>query len=526
MREFFSAAISNIYSHGDTDIFPFPFENLVLKDRVDDVLPLLDDAYQDAEVAIARDTPHDIRELIPVGTNGFRIAAQLDPLWNALYLSAVLGIAEAIEAVRLKDDQVFSYRLSPKTYMNGDIFRRDVGWPEFIRASHNRADEVAYVIICDIADCYGRISHHKLENALLFLEAPKPARQVIMEYLSNGTSTRSTGLPVGGPASRILAELALVNADAYLRGQGVQFLRYADDFHVFSASKQDAYRDLLAISNALENEGLTLQKSKTRILTRAEFKSTNSVLLKEENEPRTPVDRLMSLTLRYDPYSATADENYEALKEALTAIDIVALLNEQIAQSRIHIPTTKKIVAALNLIEPEAKFGAVLSMLDNMSALFAICGNVFRTVATTMNDLSHRQKAAVSARVRLLCEDGHEVMQVPNNVDYGVRILEKDKTPENQEFLQRCYDKEDSVLVRREIGLAFVNWRHVAWLSVFTKKFATLSTWERRVAILASFVMKDEGRHWRKHQRDRFTPIERVVSDWRSEKGEGFKLPL
>lgn len=526
MKKYFEAAVKNIYSHGDTDIFPFPFENLVLNDKIDTIVQLLEEAYVDAEASMARSTPHDLSALIPVGTSGFRVAAQLDPIWNALYLGSVLSISESIEKARLPDDQVFSYRLSKDTYLIGDIFRRNVGWPEFVRASSAAAENAEFIVTCDVADCYGRIGHHKLENALLLLDAPKQTRSVIMEYLSHNTATRSSGLPVGGPASRILAELALINPDAFLRGEGISFLRFADDYHLFCKSKQDAYRSLLSISRALENEGLTLQKSKTRILTRAEFKAANSVLLKGDDEPRSPVDKLMSLSLRYDPYDANAEANYEALRDALAGIDIVALLNEQIAQSKIHIPTTKKIVAAINLIEDNAKFGAILSMLDNMSSLFPICSNVFITIASAIEGLKDEQRAMISKRIRDLYETGHEVMQIPNNLAYAVRVLAKDKSAANQDFLHRCYEHEDSIIVRRDIGLVFANWRNFPWLSIFTKRFSTLNEWERRVAIVASFCMKDEGRHWRKHNKDRFTAFEAVVSEWRSGKPEQFQLPL
>lgn len=143
-----------------------------------------------------------------------------------------------------------------------------------------------------------------------------------------------------------------------------------------------------------------------------------------------------------------------------------------------------------------------------------------------MDSLTSLQRATVSDRIRALYDSGHEVMQVPNNIAYAVRILAKDKSAANQEFLHKCYEKEDSILVRRDVGIVFSNWRNFPWLSIFVKKFSTLNEWERRVAIVASFVMKDEGRHWRKHQKARFTPFEEVISEWRGEKPEQFNLPL
>jgi hypothetical protein len=41
----FDLAVRNIDAHGDTDIFPFPIENYVLRDKRDDVVNLLRQAH-------------------------------------------------------------------------------------------------------------------------------------------------------------------------------------------------------------------------------------------------------------------------------------------------------------------------------------------------------------------------------------------------------------------------------------------------------------------------------------------------
>lgn len=165
-------------------------------------------------------------------------------------------------------------------------------------------------------------------------------------------------------------------------------------------------------------------------------------------------------------------------------------------------------------------------MLDNMSSLFSICSNVLITIASILPNLGDDERTAVCDRIKKLYEDGHEVMQVPVHVAYAVRVIGKHKTASNQDFLHRCYDQTEDMLVRRDIAATFVNWRNFPWLSIFIKKFATLNEWERRVAIVASFTMKDEGRHWRNHQKARFTPFESIVSAWRGSRNENFMLPL
>ena len=228
MQQYFEAAINNIYKHGDTDIFPFPIENRILHDERDRAVALLETLHSSFGTEFAQNAPYDLKELSPVGPNGFRTATQLDPLWNAYLLGMVLSVAEGIERARVDDTIVYSYRLDLTSYLQGDLFRRDIGWVQFYDDSRTTSEHWSHVLICDIADCYGRISHHKLENALRLLDVDASIRQSILRYLSYTTGTKSSGLPVGGPASRILAELALNNIDRHLRNAGIAFKRYAD----------------------------------------------------------------------------------------------------------------------------------------------------------------------------------------------------------------------------------------------------------------------------------------------------------
>ncbi|MCP8883874.1 reverse transcriptase domain-containing protein [Devosia sp. XJ19-1] len=526
MQEFFRAAIENIYKHGDTDIFPFPIENRILYDKIDSVLPLLVEAHENFDSNFAANAPQDISSLVPAGTFGFRQGTQLDPFWNAFFLGNVLSVAEKIEDARLSDKEIFSYRLSRENYMSGDTFRRDIGWIDFMRRSAEIAEQHEYIVVCDIADCYSRISHHKIENALQLIGADPKVRKSIMGYLGNLTQTRSSGLPIGGPASRILAELALVNSDIYMRSSQINFTRYADDYHIFCTSKHEAYASLLNVSKILSNDSLSLQKSKTRILTRAEFIAVNKNVLVDAGASVTPVQRLMSLTLRYDPYSSNAEQDYEALKSELNSIDIVALLNEQLAQTRVHVATTKKIISALRHVSESAQFGAAISMLDNMDVLYPIASNVFIAIASFFKNLNSQSRSQICDRIRDLYSDKHEVLQSAANLAFANRIISMEKSALNQEHLHRCYDNSTDSIVRRDVIITFANWQNFAWISMEKQKFQTLSLWERRALILASYYLNDEGKHWRGFAKDWFNPFESIVRDWRAEKQPDFKLPL
>jgi type IV secretory pathway VirB4 component len=72
--------------------------------------------------------------------------------------------------------------------------------------------------------------------------------------------------------------LALNGVETLLDRKGVKFCRYSDDYAIFCADKADAYRTLVFLSEKLANEGLVLQKKKTRILSSDEFRQTAQIL--------------------------------------------------------------------------------------------------------------------------------------------------------------------------------------------------------------------------------------------------------
>jgi hypothetical protein len=142
-----SLAVQNIIKHGDTDIFPFPFENHAFFDRQTEIIDLVVEYDDNFEEYLTRFSPLNVSSLTPVTYSGFRWATQIDPIWNAHFLACVLSIAKKMEEARApkSDNIVFSYRsqANPET---GDLFDRDFGWYAFSlfverrRGSTNIAD--------------------------------------------------------------------------------------------------------------------------------------------------------------------------------------------------------------------------------------------------------------------------------------------------------------------------------------------------------------------------------------------------
>jgi hypothetical protein len=78
----------------------------------------------------------------------------------------------------------------------------------------------------------------------------------------------------------------LCSTDLHLMRRKIVFCRYADDYCIFCKDKSEAYRILVFLSEQLYNEGLALQKKKTRILTVDKFRATARLLDPAEiNDP-------------------------------------------------------------------------------------------------------------------------------------------------------------------------------------------------------------------------------------------------
>lgn len=75
----------------------------------------------------------------------------------------------------------------------------------------------------------------------------------------------SYGLPVGSNASRILAEVALIEVDNYLVSKGVDFCRFVDDYRIFAKNAAEAHNSLALLIHRLSKEGLFLNTQKTKI---------------------------------------------------------------------------------------------------------------------------------------------------------------------------------------------------------------------------------------------------------------------
>lgn len=518
MRDAFEAAIENITSHGDTDIFPFPIENHVLYDRKTEVVALLEDTFRNFNARVTADPPVNESTLVPLGYVGYRWATQIDPLWNAFLLGLVIKIGPEIERARIPVDQniVYSYRfkIDPE---KKTVFDRSISWRQFQERSSALAAQHPFVLICDISDFYGRIYHHRLENALRQAAVEPVCGRHLRDLLQVFSDTKSYGLPVGGPASRLLAEALLNTMDRLFSSQSLTFCRFADDYHFFCSSLEDAHRTLVTVTKALlVNEGLSLQKSKTRMMPTTEFLLSFDARKATEEGDVDPSEaqRFLELPLHYDPYSESAAEDYEHLRAEMQRFDIVGLLLGELRKTRMHRALSLKLIKAIKYLEAPVVNGMVISLLTNIDIIAPVFPSVMLMLREVMKTLDTTTMNFVSQKLLSLIKNDSYVVSVDLNMAYAIRVLGHLKSVEAEQALSDVFIKSSSPIVRRDIIVIMARWKAFYWISDLRARFRTLSAWERRAFIIASSVLLEEGQHWRRHVGKEFSPFEREVKAW------------
>ena len=523
-------AIANVCAFGDTDVFPFPFENWFLKTNPTAAFEIVKDIDLRFDELITSYPPQFESILAPAGYTGFRWVTQIDPFWNLYFLSMIITSAQEIENARMPADIVHSYRFHPGT--DESIFSKETGWSSFMQKSYELSKSHEHVVATDISEFYRRINHHRVENSLQHVIKNQIPKRIV-EILTIFSNNSSYGLPIGGPAARLISEITLNQIDKLLYAKGIKYLRFADDFHIFTDSVNDAYNALQFLSQSLiTNQGLTLQKSKTRIMTSIEFQNSFPKHLIADPPPAdSPLEsetiKLLKLSLNYDPYDQNASENYDILKGELKDIDIVGLLASEAQKTQINISVSRKIVSVIKHLSSELRVSAIKTLIDSKEQFFPILSLVLIMIRDVMSDSDPDTRNKIASAVREAVSSGSHVFGLDLHKSYVVRILAESGS-EDDLLMMNSFFAESSPIVRRDIILSYAKHKYWYPLSDLKSKYSGLTPWEQRAYLAASYSLGDEGRHWREKISLPTPLIDKHIRDWcgKLKSGDNFAIKL
>lgn len=511
-QESLNWALNHALNQGDTDVFPVPFEYQAIEHDWDSVWPEL---HSSNILDWPTRPPRTL--LSPKAKYGFRAITQLDPLDFLVFSALVFEIARDIESRRVPTDRniVFSYRVS--TDAQGQIFDPDVGYRQFVercRAKLAGKTDGIYVATTDISDFYSRIYHHRLENALRAATTKNTHVKAVMNLLSGWNGTETFGIPVGCAPSRLLAEITLADVDEALLANGVDFIRFNDDYRIFAASEAEAYKHIAFLAEILfRNHGLSLQPQKTGIYPAGSFM---------KNFLSTPLDREMdSLHEKFQSLiedlgleSWYEEINYDDLnqeqKEIIDALNLSELFREELEKEEPDLPVIKFCLRRLGQLGDDSAVGDVFEHLESLTPVFSEIINYFKN----LRYLNAGTRSELGGRLLDLLEDSI-VSELAYHRMWIIEVFTASQEWDNEGKFVGLYNRETDQACRRKLILAMgrasqTHWFQSQWRSLFDHPH-----WQRRAVLAAASCMPGDARkHWYRSVEPQLDLLEKAIVRW------------
>ncbi|RPJ27339.1 MAG: group II intron reverse transcriptase/maturase [Planctomycetaceae bacterium] len=173
-------------------------------------------------------------------------------------------------AVRNVIEPIFERDFAPHSYG----FRPGRGAKDALRRVQQLLDQgKCWVVDADLKGYFDSIPQDKLEAAVAQRVADGAVLELIHRFLKQGVmesgkgwSPTEKGTPQGAVLSPLLANIYLNPLDHTMAQKGWEMVRYADDFIILCATQEQATRVLAEVRQWVEQAGLVLHPTKTRIV--------------------------------------------------------------------------------------------------------------------------------------------------------------------------------------------------------------------------------------------------------------------
>lgn len=498
----FERAACEVAKHGDNDTLPFDLDVRFCGDRANALASIAYGFYDELRSSQAQKDNHEKiaalniyseRLVAPSGPAGFRVVTKIHPFWN-IYLNGLgIAIAEVLEPKR--SERAHSYRFLP----NGGVqlFDEQRSWRAFKEATavqSELAGEDSVIVQTDISSFYEHVSHHYVENFINALggDSAQVSKQINV-LLSKLFAGRSFGLPVGGQGARILAELFLNQVDGALTAHGVQWHRYVDDYVLIAKSTVEAYRALVVLAQCLMDYGLTLNKSKTVLLSAKHYRDYVNAQLGAGDDEAT---KLRSIDLKFDPYSDNAEDDYESLRETVESLEVRRLLNRELEKALPDSFLVTQIGRTMRLHSPAVALDLARTLLNqqNLHAFRASFSTIMRGIANVRTDARFQIiHQAIDDLLDGIPHHSGYLLKVDTSLLHYLRCLRFATTPVRAQFVRQLFDGAQHDAVRRACVDCWRVWQDRVAFNYLRNRWAQLTPECQRVYWLASFAFGDEG---------------------------------
>jgi hypothetical protein len=493
-------AAHEIGKSGENDTLPYDIDAGFVRDKAEDLADICLNLFTQIQARNPDKVAGYVNELTivserllaPSGSNGFRITTRIQPFWN-LYLNG-LGIAIAEVHEPKRSNMAHSYRLGGEAPAFFDRSRSWRTYKEATLAEELLENSNCVVVQTDISGFYEHIYHHRLENLIRDLtgEASSVATQ-IDRILSKLAAGRSFGLPVGGQCARILAEVMMSPIDQSLTEAGIVWHRYVDDFTLICNSQEEAYKALSELSHTLADYGLSLNRTKTTILSGKHYVDYVAAQLGDGEDASVA---LRELDLHFDPYSDEARGEYEELKRSFEKIDVQFLLDLEKEKSQPDGFVLAQIGRALKFQEPKVAIQLCATLLapKNLNSFRASWSKIMRGVySVRANDEFKEVFDQVDDLLDQLPNSTPHLLMPETNILHYLRAIRFCRTDARASYVKRVFDSSSSSAVRRACIDCWYHWKDRANFIRLRNMWVTLRSEEQKMFWVAAGSMGDDG---------------------------------
>jgi RNA-directed DNA polymerase len=152
-------------------------------------------------------------------------------------------------------------------------FRRGRGCHHALERIETLLNEgYVYVVDADLKSYFDTIPKNRLMSRVRERVSDSRVLRLVEQFLEQGVMdglrewTPETGTPQGAVISPLLANIYLNPLDHLLAEAGLAMIRYADDFVILCRSRAEAEQALVKVQQWVEENGLTLHPTKTKIV--------------------------------------------------------------------------------------------------------------------------------------------------------------------------------------------------------------------------------------------------------------------
>ena len=263
-----------------------------------------------------------------------------------------------------------------------------------------------------------------------------------------------------------------------------------------------------------DSEGLSLQKSKTRIMSSEEYLNTVGSQRDDDGAEAITYKKFMSLKLHFDPYSDSAHEDYKQLRESLAKFDVVGMLTREIRKTQVEESVVRKLVRSIRHLDLPSQNACIISLSENLEVLAPVFPVVMQVFSMIADELEGNSCELMRSAVNNLFNSNSHIVQIPVNQAFAIRALAPAVDEESEHVLNKIYKETSSIGVRRDVIAVMANLDHAWFISDRRRNYQNLSSWERRAVFAASYILEDEGDHWRK--RLVLNDYEKIIRKWMS----------